>query len=727
MKYQGKVRDTILKEVSAMDLAFFAMDPKGTAVSEGYNFAGNKASNAVSKATTSFMGGVKARDMEIARRRRLRMRQSASAVGRAALLEGSREKKKLRGVQEYSGTVPGEAPKTYKPGEAPLANKGADGKAPKPVDPNARFGGAGAATTKSGGSSTLVQPTAKSPDRMAQKQKNNASKKEFLKRKVNTGTTEFNAAGLDKVMQTGDVGSIKDALHSKDKSTRKMTQRAYAKIAPGLVDKAGEVGDSIDPRVGKMARTAARGATGLHKQGQFSDLSKANVHMDKTDEAGNKIGTEVKKLGSVEQKKYDPTAAPKLDTYTKGGRTAAGMNAANYFHRGRDEMNKTTKLRDKMKGNANYVPGNFAQTKANFAKNKEMSPFRHKMGKAGMVGVGVLGATWAAANAFRAGAQAHREQLSQINMLTSDQDLSIGARLLENYQTWKTRKRVYGKSGRRSKGWKFDPLNKNHRKLALKMTDNQFKEISGSKADMGKKTHVKTISGVPLKFTFFSNDRKHNYAGRTIGMRQKTISLHRRLEKSLPHGYENYPFEKVGNYFKRINKTAWHDHHMGKLPLIKRLKIRGNDLLNKVRKLVTHGKVSESTISETMDFVESQPPVVDPDCNFLAEKVSTPMECGCQDCKAISKKIVEKQKELRETSVSSFGQNLRDGTSHEEHEAKETKKREEFERRHKKHKKRKKREDKREMDFLMQGYRDEKSGVIQRVAKMFYRPSRKGD
>lgn len=743
MKYRGKVQSSILKEVGALDLAFFAMDPKGTVIQSGYDWGREKASNVAAKGVASFMGGVTSKQLDQSRRWRRRRRTVESATTRARLFEVGdtpegrkriqaalyRRTRNLRAATLDSQGV-GDAPgptltKAHGAQRVAMQTPQMQHYAPmyrKRLGDKKYGKVVGAAvsnpTTAGEAGAKFVGPVNpnKPPDVSPVKKKKQPQPVSEPKTKTAAPADVTNA------LAAGDIGSVRSNLNSRNKTVRKLARTGYQHLSDTAISTAKELGDSIHPRAGKLAAAGARGLTGRAEPGSMGDVETTKFKRDVVDSKGNPVvdaagnkKTEVRTLAQVQQDKLN--ASPSIGKHEYAAR--------------RNEQH-TAKLRAKFSGDADVAAGNFGAAQQTVKNNKiaaaKMKGLRTNFGKIGTIGVMGAGLAYAGLNAFRAGAQAHREQLSQINMLTSDREFSVGAKLIENFQTWKTRKKVYGPSGRRRGGWKFDPLNKHHRKNALAMTDAKFKDISGSTADLGKKTHVKTVSGVPLKYTYFSNDRKHNYAGKTIGMRQKTISLHRRLEKSLPHGYENYPFEKVNRYFKRINKTAWHDHHMGKLPLIKRLKIHGNNILRKVRKLVVTGKMNESAIFEDGAFVESssnQTP--DLECSFLAEKVSTPMECGCIDCKAISKKIVENQKELRETSATSFGQNLRGSGTRQEHEEKETKKHEEIERKHKKRKKRKDREHKHEMDYLTQDYRDSKSGIIQKVAKMFYRPLRDDD
>ena len=92
------------------------------------------------------------------------------------------------------------------------------------------------------------------------------------------------------------------------------------------------------------------------------------------------------------------------------------------------------------------------------------------------------------------------------------------------------------------------------------------------------------------------------------------------------------------------------------------------------------------------------------------------------------KKIKESQDALRETSVTSFGQNLRGESDGRSRRASfEEKKHKEFKRRRKHHKKRARVNEDAEIDYVTRPYKEGKSGIIQKISKMFYHPPRHDD
>ena len=246
----------------------------------------------------------------------------------------------------------------------------------------------------------------------------------------------------------------------------------------------------------------------------------------------------------------------------------------------------------------------------------------------------------------------------------------LAGNLLENYTTWKTRKRVYGPSGRKSKSWRYDWLNKYHVKAGEGMSDPQFKRYIRSTADITIPKGTKTIAGVPIRYTFSSNDRKQRYAGKTIGMRQRVISNYKKLGKDLPAGFENLPFDQVNALFKKHSRHGWYKRNFKKAPITRRLYIHAMSAWNKAKDLLKrHGAAEnkESAIMEDAVLVESAPVTdtasAEKHCLFMEGAVKSPAKCDCDDCLSVMRNIQETQKELNEGgALSSNGQLLRSGT-----------------------------------------------------------------
>lgn len=802
MRHPGKVKQACLKEVSALELPFWYLDPKGMTVDSVWRGGTEAMHNQAVKTGSAFMSGSEIGRMK--KRRRIGpLLQSASIVKRAKIKEaaldpetgelrkdlyinqdlgnelGIRGAKKKRGAAiaaQEGGKTLGQETKPKTKGVQHRTPKGT-----KPSDPKKK---AHAEFFKEPGRTKAVLP------------------------KVSLQHDPFGSAlNVADFISKGDPNaSLSDYMKSRDRYTRKKAHAIHSHLTGQATDWAAEKLGDIHPYMGEMAKKFGKQVAGRHERGKFTDISgtqiplekkvkdasgkevvqKATVNLSdlekaKTQPAAQKFEPEMvhgsdpeklqrKKLRDVVADKTSPlqqtpefkqasqSVQAQMPVYDKSqkklvtpapvapeqgiakiSQTAATSPGAHHTM-GRGEEAQTKLKKDKF-----TTPGAVGEDVASSVASRDfraargqlrnrniMSKHRFKMGGLGLAAVAAGGGLYGLGNIVQGMAQARKEQLQGINMMNSDREYSIGATLLENYQTWKTRKRIYGPSGRKNNKWRFDPENKHHRKLALGMTDVKFAKFSGSKADLGKRSFVKTLKGIPLKYTFFSNDRKHQYGGKTIGMRQKIISLHKRLEKPLPRGFENYSFEQIGNYFKRrANKPEWQQHHTAKLPMVKRLKIHGQSLLKKVKNLVNKGKFEEAAEETKGNIIEVQdftPPQTQVECSFLSEKVTTPMDCGCKDCAIVVNKIKESQDALRETSVTAFGQNLRGESEGRTRRYEfENKKHKEFKRRSKQHKRRARVNEDAEIEYVARPYREGLSGVIQKVSKLFYHPPRHTD
>ena len=267
------------------------------------------------------------------------------------------------------------------------------------------------------------------------------------------------------------------------------------------------------------------------------------------------------------------------------------------------------------------------------------------------------GGTWMAWQLAKAAQGIHETLKASANM--NQPAIAAMESLRENAAGWATRIRLYGPSGRKHKTFKFDFNNPRHVKRALQLkSDDEIKKLLRSKASLTKREGVTTKSGIPLLSTYKSNDGKALYAGKTIGMRQKTISEHKKLGLPLPKDFENLSFDRVNDVFKKHQRHGWYKRNYKKASLPRKALIGIQDAWKTIKHLFT-GKAKESEPLPTGDleefgsFMESAAPVPVA-CTFLTGAVADPLDCQCDDCRALARK-------LQETAESSFGQNLRGG------------------------------------------------------------------
>lgn len=328
------------------------------------------------------------------------------------------------------------------------------------------------------------------------------------------------------------------------------------------------------------------------------------------------------------------------------------------------ELNSEASLSPRRRGIAvkqrqTKVMGRLERRKKSFAASQ--TPVKYQIGEGGFRrSIGVLGAmglysaTKAVGNAAqevtKAASGGYADMMRGKTYMGSEMQSADGVigNLAENAATWATRKRKYGPTGR--KPFKFNFLNPAHVHKALGLgNDSDAKKLMNSKANITKHVGMATQGGIPLKYAYASNDRKHLYAGKTIGMRQNIISQHKKLGLPLPRGFENASYEEVNNLFKKRLGHGWYKRNYSKASIPRKIMIGVAGMWKKAKAALGLG---ESAITETADFIESEAIVV-AECVFMDGRVASPMECNCPDCLAVTRRLRESEK-LTETSESSF-------------------------------------------------------------------------
>ena len=430
---------------------------------------------------------------------------------------------------------------------------------------------------------------------------------------------------------------------------------------------------SATQRAKNIQNTTLRRGVQAKVEGHLNDLPQgvATAIKDTANEHIGKDGVQgaVSKVGdAVEQNIKGKTGRRLARTIKKAGApAAAGVNRA------LNPLVTPTTVKD-ASGNVvrHSKGGQTASERMDSIKANKQKNIYNKAGMGGMAGFGVgsLVAAGYARDMVRDTSNAANYQSQQQGISMVQSLRRRPGNLMENKQTWITRKRLYGASGRRSRAWRYDPSNKHHLRHTKGMNDEQFRKYVHSTANLDIRKDAKTKAGEPLNYTYFSNNRKHTYGSKTIGMRQKVISDHVKYRKELPKGFENEPYSNVNGKFKKMMRWGWEKRMFKKAPLGLKIQIKGKDLLKRIKQLMLgknfNSPVSEESAAETGNISESYEsfaPIPDPlmekECLFMVGTVKTPAKCDCDDCLGVCRRIVESQKEMRETSETSFGQNLR--------------------------------------------------------------------
>jgi len=260
--------------------------------------------------------------------------------------------------------------------------------------------------------------------------------------------------------------------------------------------------------------------------------------------------------------------------------------------------------------------------------------------------------------------------MNQFQPLTTSLPEAFAGNLIERYlneagnsegakKGWETRRKGYHE--RVSEVVKGKNYAKLQKLLKRDMSDAEVAKLLKSKADIHIPVGGRTGSG-RIASAFFSNDKKHAYVGKTIGMRSKVISDYHKMGQALPEGFENLSFRDVNKFFKKHLGEKWYEKRQQEAGPIRKLYIKGINAWRKARQTLGKKFTSSSApINESATMI-LEPTITEPvtsTCLFLEGEVSSPRNCGCDDCLAIVRHVGEEKKALTETSVTSFGQNLR--------------------------------------------------------------------
>ena len=460
-------------------------------------------------------------------------------------------------------------------------------------------------------------------------------------------------------------------------AARKLKQEEFKKANPG-----GMKGSKGRPNTISAMRSEAPRA-GLNTGIGFIDRAANNWFFKDVNKSAQVSTIGRRQIEQANKRKAELAAehAQNLKTGTPLKPEIAQLRAAEM-----QRLNKTITGGEKAAGEAGIAFRNKAKMRlkniqAIAAKRSAGAPIKRYSlgGDSGSIakGAGVVGAMMvpgflgAATKAFQnvndavqsGAAKFYSDGLHGINMLQQQSDSAAHGNLRENVIAWVTRKRKYGPSGR--KPFKFDFTKPSHVKKVLKLgNDSDAKKMMKSTASITKHEGMTTKGGVPIKYAYASNNRKHLYAGKTIGMRQNIISQHKKLGLPLPHGFENASYEEINSLFKKRLGHGWYKRNYAKASIPRKVMIGVGNLWKKTKKLLGIEE-SDNLLNETANFVESAAPAVTPqpaaECIFMEGKVVSPMECDCVDCLAVTRRVRESEKPLAETAETSFGQNLRAG------------------------------------------------------------------
>lgn len=414
-----------------------------------------------------------------------------------------------------------------------------------------------------------------------------------------------------------------------------------------------DVGSALDANATKIA--GGKGAVNLRSQRNV--VGKTSVT------SRTKPQPTVAKEQKHSQWASDPTKRAEVANKSRvsqgdsGGASTAEQHAQ-YKQRLTDEAKKRGKptvgeaptTADKGNSNAPAAEAPATSGDNNADPNK---PWRHA-GYA-LMGAGAYGAykLFNTASQVAQRQNEYRQNMGHIQMTMSAP--ALAANLIENYLTWKTRKRLYGKSGRKNRNWKFDWNKPSHIRHARRLSDAQFKKLTGYKTWLPKRKEVSTKTS-PLKYTYFSNDKKNVYAGKTVGMRQKLLSNHFKYGEKLPKNFENFTYEQINDLFKKHMRYGWEARKYSKASLPRKLFVHAAGLRSEARKKLgfessaAKGNIEENAkiTAEIRDMNE---------CLFMEGRVDSPTQCSCSECAKVQRHILA----LNETAEGSFGQNLRPG------------------------------------------------------------------
>ena len=172
------------------------------------------------------------------------------------------------------------------------------------------------------------------------------------------------------------------------------------------------------------------------------------------------------------------------------------------------------------------------------------------------------------------------------------------------------------------------------------------------KTALRSKANLDLRQGTPVLHTFYTNDRKHLFAGNPMAMRQKIMAEHRRKNFQLKPGFENMSPIDIGTYFDELSDQGMLDRDRKALDKslvrntwrkTKRVSGRALRKLRNVFSGVFQAKKTPPAKAKESDSTF---------CNFAVGNVRYPHECDCVSCKG-----------LLETSATSFGQNMQPGVT----------------------------------------------------------------
>lgn len=187
------------------------------------------------------------------------------------------------------------------------------------------------------------------------------------------------------------------------------------------------------------------------------------------------------------------------------------------------------------------------------------------------------------------------------------------------------------------------------------------------KRDLKSRANLGIRRGTAVTHTFYSNNRQHVFAGNPLAMRQKILAEHRRKNFQLQPGFENMSPIEVGQYFDSLSDRGMLDRDRATLDdnlfrnswrAAKRVSGRAyrsaKSFLSGLLSSSQGKKAKESDVVPTIESGDTgESRLMETEfCQFAVGNVKYPHDCDCSACA-----------QLLETSATSFGQNMRSGTS----------------------------------------------------------------